>query len=73
MADISLTSMITPSNQVTYCTRDGSPYRGDDSNMVQARPEHHVELLALGFTDATLAQVPAGDPLTFDPGWAIAV
>lgn len=72
MADLQITAMVTPNNQVTYCTRDATPYRGDDSNIVQALPQHVAELTALGFTVATATQVPAGDALVQDVGWAVA-
>jgi hypothetical protein len=70
MADLTLTAMTTPSNLITYTTRDGTPYRGDDGNIVQARPEHVADLQALGFVTATASQVDPGTPLSFDVGWA---
>lgn len=72
MADLILTAMVTPNNQITYCTRDATPYRGDDANIIYALPQHVAELTALGFTSCTAAQVPTGDALQLDMGWSVA-
>lgn len=72
MADLVLTAMLTPSNQVTYNTLDGTPYRGDDSNIAYVKPQHITELTARGFTSASASQIPAGDNTLYDTGWAVA-
>jgi hypothetical protein len=72
MTDQILTAMVSPNNQVTYCTRDGTPYRGDANNLVYAPAKHVAELTSAGFATASVAQVPAGAPLQDDTGWAVA-
>lgn len=72
MADLQLTAMTTPTNQVTVCTADGTPYRGDATNIVLVKPQHVAELQARGFTVATAASVTPGNPLNDDVGWQIA-
>jgi hypothetical protein len=72
MADLQLTAMVTPTNQTTFVTRDATPYRGDANNLVLAKPQHVAELTALGFVTATAANVPPGNALIDDTGWAVA-
>lgn len=70
MSDVILTAMIPPQQGVTYCTRDGEPYRGDpDTGLVQAMPQHVAELQSYGFTLASASQVPPGDDTQQDVGW----
>jgi hypothetical protein len=65
-----LTAMLAPSNQVTYCTNDGTPYRADDSAIAYVLPQHVAELTNLGWTSATISQVPAGDPTSLQSSWS---
>jgi hypothetical protein len=73
MANLQLTCMVTPTNQTTFVTLDGTPYRGDATNLVLAKPQHVTELTARGFVVAVAANVPPGNPLIDDTGWPLAV
>ena len=70
MADEILTAMVAPQAAVTYCTRDGTPYRASAvDGLVYARPEHIAELTGYGFAAATASQVPPGATVTLDEAW----
>ncbi len=73
MSDLVLTAMIPPQYDVTYETRDGTPYRcAAETVTIDVLPQHVAELTAQGFTTATASQMLPGDDTSQDIGWSVA-